>query len=80
MSKKLHDSLRFLQWFIPALTTFYGVIDKVFGWGLTPTVMTISAGAVAFIGVCLEHDSAEYFSTRSIVTKIQPDTESEDEE
>lgn len=80
MSKHLHDSLRFLQWFIPALTTFYGVIDKVFNIGVTDIVMTISAGAVAFIGVCLEHDSAEYFSTRSIVTKIQPDTESEDEE
>ena len=80
MSKKLHDSLRFLQWFIPAITTFYGVIDKVFNIGVTDIVMTISAGAVAFIGVCLEHDSAEYFSTRSIVTKIQPDNESEDEE
>ena len=73
MSKKLHDSLRFLQWFIPALTTFYGVIDKVFSIGVTDIVMTISAGAVAFIGVCLEHDSAEFFSTRSIVTKIMPD-------
>ena len=80
MTKKLHDSLRFLQWFIPALTTFYGVIDKVFSIGVTDIVMTISAGAVAFIGVCLEHDSAEFFSTRSIVTKIQPDNESEDEE
>ena len=71
MTKKLHDTLRFLQWFIPALTTFYGVLDRVFGWGLNTIVMTISAGAVAFIGVCLEHDSAEYFSTRSIVTKIE---------
>ena len=75
MSKKLHDSLRFLQWFIPALTTFYGVIDKVFSIGVTDIIMTISAGAVAFIGVCLEHDSDEYFSTRSIVTKIVPDEE-----
>lgn len=73
MSKKLHDSLRFLQWFIPALTTFYGVIDKVFNIGVADIVMTISAGAVAFVGVCLEHDSAEFFSTRSIVTKIEPD-------
>ena len=75
MSKKLHDSLRFLQWFIPALTTFYGVVDKVFNIGVADIVMTISAGAVAVIGVCLEHDSDQYFSTRSIVTKIVPDEE-----
>lgn len=73
MTKKLHDALRFLQWFVPALTTFYGVIDKVFNWGYAPIVMTISAGFVAFIGVCVEHDSSQYFDTRMIVNKVYPD-------
>lgn len=77
MSKRLHDTLRFLQWFVPALTTFFAVVDKVFGWGLTAIVTSISAGFVAFIGVCVEHDSAAYFSTKSIVTKLEPDSEAE---
>ena len=77
MTKKLHDTLRFLQWFVPALATFYGVLDKAFGWGYSGIVMTIVAGFVTFIGVCVEHDSAEYFDTKTIVTKITPDREEE---
>jgi hypothetical protein len=79
MSEKWHNTLRFLQWFVPALATFYGVLDKAFGWGYSGIVMTIVAGFVTFIGVCVEHDSADYFSTKSIVTKLVPDTEAEKE-
>ena len=67
MSEKLHNTLRFLQWFVPALATFYGVLDQAFGWGLMPTVATIVSGFVAFIGVCVEHDSEQYFSEHDIV-------------
>lgn len=73
MSKKLHDALRFCQWFVPALATFYGVLDKAFGWGYAGIVMTIVAGFTTFIGVCVEHDSAVYFDTKTIVTKITED-------
>lgn len=69
MSEKLHNILRFLQWFVPALATFYGVLDKAFGWGLMPIVATIVSGLVTFIGVCVEHDSASFFADKEIVDK-----------
>lgn len=69
MSEKLHNILRFLQWFVPALATFYGVLDKAFGWGLIPIVATIVSGFVTFIGVCVEHDSASFFADKEIVEK-----------
>ena len=69
MSEKLHNILRFLQWFVPALATFYGVLDKAFGWGLMPIVATIVSGLVTFIGVCVEHDSASFFADKEIVEK-----------
>lgn len=67
MSKKLHDILRFLQWFLPALATFYGVLDKAFGWDLMPLIATIVSGFVTFIGVCVEHDSSTYFEDKTIL-------------
>ena len=75
MNKKLYDTLRVLQWLIPALTALYGVVDKVVGIGVSAQVATLSAAVVAFIGVCLEHESDVYFSTKTIVTKILPDRE-----
>lgn len=67
MSEKLHNALRFLQWFVPALATFYGVLDKAFGWDLMPIVATIVSGFVTFIGVCVEHDSSVFFEGKKIV-------------
>ncbi len=75
MKQKTYDTLRLLQWLIPALTALYGVVDKVFGIGVSAQVATLSAAVVAFIGVCLEHESDVYFSTKTIVTKILPDRE-----
>ena len=69
MSERLHNVLRFLQWFVPALATFYGVLDKAFGWGFMPIVGTIVSGLVTFIGVCLEPDSATFFEDKEIVVK-----------
>lgn len=77
MKQKTYDTLRLLQWLIPALTALYGVVDKVFGIGVSAQVATLSAAVVAFIGVCLEHESDVYFSTKTIVTKILPDREEE---
>ena len=70
MGNKLYDTLRVLQWLIPALTVLYSVVDKVFNIGVAGPVATLSAAVVSFIGVVLEHESDQYFSTRSIVTKI----------
>lgn len=75
MSGKMHDFLRTLQWLIPAIITLYGVIDKVFGFGLIGAVETIGSAIVAFIGVIAQHSSATFFSTKSIVGKITPDKE-----
>lgn len=77
MDQKLYDTLRRLQWLIPALTALYSVVDKVFSIGVSAQVATLSAAVVAFIGVVLEHESDAYFSTKTIVTKITPDREEE---
>ena len=80
MSNKLHDLLRTLQWLLPALVTLFGAFDKVFGWGTIGVVETIASAVVAFIGIVAQHSSAEYFSTKTIVTKILPDKEPDKEE
>lgn len=79
MNSKLHDILRTLQWLIPALVSFFGVLDKVFGWGVAGTMETIASGLVALIGVIAQHSSHEYFETKTIVTKILPDEKHETE-
>ena len=80
MTNKLHDILRTLQWIIPALMTLYGAFDKVFGWGIIGIVETIGAAVVAFIGILAQHSSAQYFETKTIITKILPDKEYAEEE
>ena len=77
MSDKMHDILRTLQWLIPAVVTLYGVLDKVFGWGMIGDVETIASAIVAFIGAIAEHSSKTYFRTKTIVDKIEPDAEEE---
>ena len=77
MSDKMHNMLRTLQWLIPALVTLYGVIDKVFGWGIIGNVETIASALVTFIGAIAEHSSKVFFDTRTIVDKVVPDTEEE---
>lgn len=79
MNSKLHDILRTLQWLIPALVTFFGVLDKAFGWGVFGTVEMIASGLVALIGVIAQHSSHTYFDTKTIVNKILPDKEPETE-
>lgn len=75
MNSKIHDALRVLQWLIPALVTFFGVLDKALCWGVFGTVEMIASGLVALIGVIAQHSSHEYFGTKTIVTKILPDKE-----
>ena len=67
MSSKAHDILRTLQWLIPALVTFFGVLDKVFGWGLIGTVETIASALVTLIGTIAQHSSATYFKDKVVI-------------
>lgn len=79
MTNKQFDILRLLQWLIPAVVTLFGAFDKAFGWGVIGTVETLASAVVAFIGVVAQHSSAQYFSTKTIVTKILPDKEDGEE-
>lgn len=58
---KVYDVLKWIVLIvIPAGTTFYCVLDKVFSWGMAETVATISAAACAFLGAILGFSTAEY--------------------
>ena len=61
LPNKLYDVLKWIVLIvIPAGTTFYCVLDKVFGWDYAETVATISAAACAFLGAILGFSTAEY--------------------
>lgn len=57
----VYDRLKWLVLVvIPALTTFYKVLDAVFGWGYADVVLTISVGFCACLGAILGISTAEY--------------------
>ena len=61
LPSKLYDILKWLVLVVvPALTTFYNVLDKLFGWGYGEAVMTISVAACACIGAIIGISTAEY--------------------
>lgn len=74
-SDKWHDTLRLLQWLIPDLFAFFGVLDKVFGWGYADTISIIVSALVGLLGNIAQHSSKTFFRTKSIVDKVVPDTE-----
>jgi len=74
-SDKLHDTLRLLQWLIPDLFAFFGVLDKVFGWGYADTVSIIVSALVGLIGNIAQHSSKTFFRTRKIVNKLTEEEE-----
>jgi len=62
---KLNDKVyEILKWLVmvvvPALTTFYVVLDKTFGWGYAETATTISAAACACVGAIIGISTAQY--------------------
>lgn len=62
---KLNDKVyEILKWLVmvvvPALTTFYVVLDKTFAWGYAETVTTISAAACACVGAIIGISTAQY--------------------
>ena len=61
LSGKMYDILKWLVLVVvPALTTFFVVLDKTFGWGYAEIVSTISAAACACIGAIIGISTAQY--------------------
>lgn len=74
MSQKSHDLFRKLQLIFAAASGALGVLSASIDLGRVGVIATaVLAACGYFVGYMAEHDSAEYFSTRSIVTKIVPD-------
>lgn len=62
ISDKAYDILKWLVIIcIPAITSFYVVLDKLFGWGLAEIVATISAALCTCIGAIVGISSASYY-------------------
>jgi len=61
LSDKLYDILKWLVLVVvPALTTFYVVLDHTFNWGFAEVVATISAAACACVGAIIGISTAQY--------------------
>lgn len=61
LPSKLYDVLKWLVLIvIPALTTFYAVLDNIFKWGYAETVTTISAAACTCLGAIIGISTAQY--------------------
>lgn len=68
---KIKDSVYdILKWLvmivIPALTTFYAVLDNIFKWGFAEIVTTISAAFCACLGAILGISTAEYNKNKEV--------------
>lgn len=61
LSNRLYDVLKWVVLIvIPALTTFYAVLDNVFSWGYAEIVTTISAAFCACLGAIIGISTAQY--------------------
>ena len=78
-NEKTHNLLRKLQIIFAAASCALGVFTATVDLGTAGIILTAALGAAgAFVGYLVEHDSKEYFSTRDIVTKLEPDTTEEE--
>lgn len=65
INDKVYDVLKWVVMVvIPALTTFYVVLDKTFNWGLAEIVATVSAAFCACLGTILGISTAEYYKEK----------------
>lgn len=71
INEKTHKILRTLQWLIPDLLAFYGILDGIFGWGLVDTVETVVFAFVGLLGNIAQHSSDTYFKGKEIVDKTE---------
>ena len=61
MSNKVYDVLKYIALvFLPALTTFIGVILQCFDVGCTDIVLTIMTAFDVFLGAVLQISNANY--------------------
>lgn len=61
LSSATYDILKWLVLIvIPALTTFYAVLDNLFAWGYAEIVTTISAATCTCIGAIIGISTAQY--------------------
>jgi len=61
MSNKVYDVLKWIaQVFLPAFTTFYGVIATTCGFPYTQEALTIMVAADTFLGALLGISAANY--------------------
>lgn len=61
LSSATYDVLKWLVLIvIPALTTFYAVLDNLFAWGYAEIVTTISAATCTCIGAIIGISTAQY--------------------
>lgn len=61
LSDKAYDILKWLVLIvIPAVTTFYVVLDNLFGWGYAEIIATISAALCACVGAIVGISTAQY--------------------
>ena len=59
---KVYDILKWIVMIvIPALTTFYVVLDNLFQWGYAEIVATISAALCACIGSIVGISTAQFY-------------------
>ncbi len=62
MSNKVYDVLKYIALvFLPALTTFVGIVLKCFDVPYTAIVITIMTGFDAFLGEILRIQSKNYY-------------------
>lgn len=62
LSNRAYDILKWLTIVvIPALTTFYVVLDNLFKWGYAEIVATISAALCACIGSIVGISTVQYY-------------------
>lgn len=80
MTNKQFHSLRLLQVIIPDIAALYCILDKAFGWGHISLAEACVPVFLSILGHITQYLSDEYFSTKSIVTKILPDKEEGTEE
>lgn len=63
---KVYNVLKWLVLIvIPALTTFYVTLDKIFGWNLAEYVAPISAATCALIGSIIGISTASYYQEQN---------------
>ena len=73
-SEKTHDIMRKIQLIFAALSGALAIIAAAVDLGRVGIICAaVLSAAGYFVGQLAENDSADYFSTKDIVTKVIPD-------